>query len=466
ADPVVPYHAVDVETADGVVTLSGRVDNLLAKSRAARLASTVRGARAVVNQLVVVPHQLLTADALERNVREALRYDPATSVAAIRVQADGLGEVTLGGEVGSYQLRRLAETVASSVAGVTAVDNRITVDDTVARTDGAIEREIEQRMHWNALIDAERIGVTVTGGRVTLTGAVGSLAERDRAVRDAWTAGVRAVDADALEVEPWPGARAPQADSEADSGAVFRSDSAIRDAVSEALLFDPRVDSTKVRIAVSAGVVSLYGAVDTFYAKQSAALVTRDVAGVLRVKNRLKVRPLAELSEAEIAQNVERALARDPFLAGERLSVEVNGRQVVLSGSVDSYFDKAQAHDIAYRAQGVAEVRNRLTVAQPARMGHDPYVDSWRIYDYPWYRPTAPAIFAKSDWAIEQDIEDALAWSPFVDAEQITVTVEDGVATLTGTVESYREFTAAAENALEGGAVEVRNRIEVDPQGG
>ncbi|MDX1376857.1 MAG: BON domain-containing protein, partial [Burkholderiales bacterium] len=106
ADPVVPYHAVDVETADGVVTLSGRVDNLLAKSRAARLASPGRGARAVVNQLVVVPHQLLTADTLERNVREALRYDPATRAAAIRVQADGLGEVTLGGEVDSYPLRR------------------------------------------------------------------------------------------------------------------------------------------------------------------------------------------------------------------------------------------------------------------------------------------------------------------------------------------------------------------------
>lgn len=43
----------------------------------------------------------------------------------------------------------------------------------------------------------------------------------------------------------------------------------------------------------------------------------------------------------------------------------------------------------------------------------------------------------------------------------ITVEVEDGVATLTGTVESWGEYRAAAENALEGGAIMVDNELEV-----
>jgi osmotically-inducible protein OsmY len=48
-----------------------------------------------------------------------------------------------------------------------------------------------------------------------------------------------------------------------------------------------------------------------------------------------------------------------------------------------------------------------------------------------------------------------------VDSEQITVTVDDGVATLTGTVDSYTEMEAAVENAYEGGAVWVDNDLEL-----
>jgi len=40
--------------------------------------------------------------------------------------------------------------------------------------------------------------------------------------------------------------------------------------------------------------------------------------------------------------------------------------------------------------------------------------------------------------------------------------VDDGTATLTGTVESWNEFWAAEENALEGGAVAVDNDLIVD----
>jgi osmotically-inducible protein OsmY len=44
-----------------------------------------------------------------------------------------------------------------------------------------------------------------------------------------------------------------------------------------------------------------------------------------------------------------------------------------------------------------------------------------------------------------------LWWSPFVDSDDVNVTVDDGVVTLTGAVDSWSEYNAAANNAYEGG---------------
>jgi len=42
------------------------------------------------------------------------------------------------------------------------------------------------------------------------------------------------------------------------------------------------------------------------------------------------------------------------------------------------------------------------------------------------------------------------------------VTIEDGVATLTGTVDSWSEYDAATENAYEGGATWVDNDLMIE----
>ncbi|MBD3181561.1 BON domain-containing protein [Candidatus Poribacteria bacterium] len=53
-------------------------------------------------------------------------------------------------------------------------------------------------------------------------------------------------------------------------------------------------------------------------------------------------------------------------------------------------------------------------------------------------------------------------WSLFVDSDGIVVSVEDAVATLTGTVETWSERQSATENAIEGGTIRVINKLEVD----
>jgi osmotically-inducible protein OsmY len=87
-------------------------------------------------------------------------------------------------------------------------------------------------------------------------------------------------------------------------------------------------------------------------------------------------------------------------------------------------------------------------------------LDDGYLGDYDWYqyRPRYPV---KSDRQIKENIQDELFWSPFVDADDVEVTVEDGRATLTGTVGSWSEYGAAQDNAYEGGAVTVDNNLVV-----
>ena len=49
----------------------------------------------------------------------------------------------------------------------------------------------------------------------------------------------------------------------------------------------------------------------------------------------------------------------------------------------------------------------------------------------------------------------------FVDEDDIAVSVKKGVATMVGVVDTLRERRVATENAEEGGAKDVRNRLKV-----
>jgi hypothetical protein len=65
------------------------------------------------------------------------------------------------------------------------------------------------------------------------------------------------------------------------------------------------------------------------------------------------------------------------------------------------------------------------------------------------------------DWEIKQNIETELRADPFVESNNITITVENGVATLTGTVENFTERAAAEVDAYQEGASEVHNHLKV-----
>lgn len=457
-DPVVPANDLDVEAVGGIVTLTGDTSNVIEQRRAARVAETVRGVRAVVNRVEVHPPDDRIGDRLRRDVEDALLLDPATDEYEVSVAIRDRHHVDLEGAVDSWSERRLCEQVASDVAGVTGVTNRIRVRNDGDRSDGEIRAEILRTIDWDVLLTNALIDVTVVDGLVTLSGVVGSAAEKRVARAAAWTMGVTSVDASDLRVEAWA-----RPEHRRVSRWVERSDAEIRSAVEDALFLDPRVRGFAVETAVSDGSVTLSGVVDNLKARRAAERDARDTVGVNSVYNLLKVRPTESVMAAEVEEDVRGALRRDPFVDPDGITIEgLDDGGVRLEGSVDSYFEKSRAGDLASRVVGVTDVLNRLVVLDPLMLPTSPFVDDFALVRDGWYeRPWT--LTQRPDREIERTIESELWWSPFVGAEDVEVHVEDGIATLSGVVDDRLEADAAQENAYEGGAIFVRDRLEIGP---
>lgn len=453
-DPGVMSAKIDVTAADGIVTLSGDVNNILAKERATRIAETVKGVRAVINQIKVTPAATRTDAQTQSDVEAALLDDPATEAYEINATVRN-GEVTLTGTVDSYQERELAKTVAKGVNGVTAIDDQIEIDYKFNRADDEIETEVQQSLRWNTHVDNNMINVSVDDGEVTLTGTVGSAAEKRMAEADAWVTGVKGVNAEKLSVEKWARDNKLRGDKY-----VVKSEEDLRDAVKDALFYDPRVASFNVDVTATGSVVTLRGEVDNLKAKRSAEQNARNTVGVSDVKNRIKVRLDEWPDDMELREDVQNAIGRDPYVERFDVTVTMINGTAHLYGTVQSNFEKNRAEDVASRVSGVVDVENHMLVDYDSTYIYDPYVDDYMTEDELIdYEPRAPM---KPDSEIKEAITSELWWSPFVDSGSVNVSVEDGVATLTGTVDTWSERRSATENAYEGGATLVDNDLKVN----
>jgi osmotically-inducible protein OsmY len=429
----VSYHLVDVDVHDGIVTLAGSVNNLLSKERAPKVARTVKGVRSVVNRLVVRPvHR--SDEAIEKDIAWEMFYDPATDSHEVQVTVND-GRATLDGTVDSWQERNQAAAVAKQVSGLKTVDNRIKVDYKIRRSDLEIATDIRSRLLWDVWIDPSGVEIEVNGGKVSLTGDVGSIDEKVRAHHIARVTGVKSVDSEKLEVN-W---RLKDRMRRKKEHHVNKKDVEIKKSVKAAFLYDPRVFFFHPKIRVNAGVVTLFGVVDSLIAKQAAEQDANNTVGVWRVRNRLMVGRMKQVSDKNIMESVYKALSGDPNLDRQNIDVVVRNAKVYLHGEVDSRLERIRAGVLASKVKGVADVDNLLRVKS---------LDSWKRL--------------KTDLAILQDINDELWWSPFVDADQVHVRVRDGVAILTGTVDTYLERGAAVDNAYEGGARDVKNHLKVE----
>lgn len=454
-DHAIDVNQVDVQVVDGIAELTGTVDNIKAKERAGNIAGLVKGVRTVSNRIDVEPSVLLSDEGIQEKIEYALLMDPATESYEVNVKVNN-NVATLEGTVDSYQEKKLCGDVAKSVKGVTALKNEIAIDYEEARPDFEIKQDIEQAMKWDAMIDDGLINVDVKNGKVELSGTVGSSHEKNNAYFTAWVAGVESVDDSDLEVEWWAEDKELRKNKY-----VPKSDEEIKNAILDAALYDPRLFMHEITPEVENGWVTLRGTVDNLKSKTAAEKLAENTTGVTGVTNRVKVKADAKPTDNEIEANISSGLWNNAITEAWEIDVTVYNGIATLSGVVDSYLEKMEAEWIAIGVEGVTEVNNNITVSYPYSYywwGHYPYYD---LYITPPDPANTPTAYYLEDSEIKGNITSELWWSPFVDQDQVNVEVNNGHVTLTGTVDSWREYEKAAENAWEGGAWSVTNNLIV-----
>jgi osmotically-inducible protein OsmY len=191
-EPRVDASAIGVSTKEGSVTLTGHASSYAQKLDAVRATERVDGVTAVADELEVHLSGDPRDDAdVAKAIADAVTW---SSTVPTTVHAEvNKGWVVLTGEVDWSFQRDDAVGIVHGVKGVKGVTNLVTL--TPRPSPVAVEDEIRDAFERNADLDADGISVTVSDGKVELSGQVHSLHEANIAESAAWSApGVHSVE--------------------------------------------------------------------------------------------------------------------------------------------------------------------------------------------------------------------------------------------------------------------------------
>lgn len=192
-DPSLNDSGIVVAAKSGVVTLAGHVPFYADKVLAEKAAKTIGGVRAIANDIAVKPDMAHRRpdNAIAEAAVNALKSNVVVPADRIQVIVRE-GVITLEGDVPLWYQKKAAETVVQSLWGVKGVVNSITLHTTVSTS--GVRDKIQRAYQRHAALDANKVGIEVSGSTVTLTGEVHSWHEKDDAESAAWSApGVKSV---------------------------------------------------------------------------------------------------------------------------------------------------------------------------------------------------------------------------------------------------------------------------------
>ncbi len=214
------------------------------------------------------------------------------------------------------------------------------------KSNEVLQKEVQDAIKWEPLLNAAEIGVIAKDGIITLTGTVDSFTKKQEAENAAKNvAGVKAVVEDILIKfnESWK-----------------KTEQELAKEVVNALKWRWEIPNDQVQVKVEKEWITLSGELNWNYQRDAAKKAASNVAGVLGVTNNISIKAN---SKADIEKkDIESALARNWSINDKDIQVDVSGTKVTLSGTVSSIYQKNEAERIAWNAPGVWNVDNKLEV--------------------------------------------------------------------------------------------------------
>lgn len=216
----------------------------------------------------------------------------------------------------------------------------------------------------------------------------------------------------------------------------MKTDSDLKKDVLTELSWDPLVPEARVGIAVTDGVVTLTGHLDTYSEKVATKCAVERVAGVKAIAVELDVVPAGahQRSDTEIASAVEHVLGWNTSVPQDRVKVTVEKGWVTLSGELDWNFQRRAVERMVRPLKGVVGITDNIRLKElpiPINLTHR--------------------------------IQEALTRQAEREARRIEISVNGSVVTLRGHVHSWAERSAAEGATWSApGVSRVNNELTTD----
>lgn len=213
----------------------------------------------------------------------------------------------------------------------------------------------------------------------------------------------------------------------------MKTDMELRRDVEAELAWEPSIDAAKIGVAVTKGVVTLTGEVDSYAEKYKAERAVERVVGVSGIVNEIKVDLRHERTDTDIATDAAEALRNNTFVPADQVRVIVVNGWITLKGEVAYEFQRRAAEQAVRLLRGVRGVSNLISVE--------------------------PTVEPKN---VKQEIEKTFQRQAMLGARNISVEVSGDEVILRGTVHSWLERREAEKAAWAApGVRSVKNYITV-----
>ncbi|SAL83823.1 BON domain protein [Caballeronia choica] len=215
------------------------------------------------------------------------------------------------------------------------------------KSDSQLRQEVEEELMENPAVDANGIGVAVSGGIVTLSGHVADYAQKIAAEKSA----LRIADVVAVVIGIDVKLREPDR----------RTDEDVALGVRAVLDWITGLQEHAIKIKVEKGWVTLSGEVQDGYRSHIAEKNIVHMRGVTGVTNNIRIRGSA--SPVDIEYNIRRAIQRHTNRELKHLGIEVDVGKVTLSGRLSSLAERSVVWGAARSTPGVKALVDRLVIS-------------------------------------------------------------------------------------------------------
>ncbi|MFP4384250.1 MAG: BON domain-containing protein [Spirochaetia bacterium] len=215
--------------------------------------------------------------------------------------------------------------------------------------DNDLKQDITDRLEMNGNYNISRLTVDVTDRKAVISGSVQLSQLKDEISREVGNIpGVLSVD-NRLTVE------------EEDSGQDFPS---AENEIVNQILEDPEIQVDYLSVRKNSESITLNGFVKTPWEKERAEMIALQNPGISGVENLIVVAAVENQEDYSIAQQIGESLKRKSDVHLGKITIKIDGGEVMLTGIVPTWYDKNTIYDAAVHTSGVKSVENDIQVEQ------------------------------------------------------------------------------------------------------